>query len=91
MIVENSARKTKSNATTDYNIEQIKKLFVQNDNTALTKTAIIIECNKLPDCKLKGQMQAQRNAIDFALSQGVLQQNTVGQYYLKIDDTHSTY
>ena len=82
LVAENSARKTKRNSTADFNIEQIKKLFSANDNTALTKYMIITECNKLPECKLKGQRQAQLDAVDIALSQGVLKQNTAGQYSL---------
>ena len=82
LVAENSARKTKRNSTADFNIEQIKKLFSANDNTALTKYMIITECSKLPECKLKGQRQAQLDAVDIALSQGVLKQNTAGQYSL---------
>ena len=80
---ENSVKKTKSNATADGNIEQIKKLFSKNGNAALTKTAIVSECNKLPDCKLSGQRQAQLDAVDIAYDRGILKQNTAGQYILE--------
>lgn len=68
-------KNTKSNGTLEDNINAIKVLFMENNNQALTQTALTKY--------LKGSNDKRKEAVIEAAERGILVQNSAGQYSLK--------